>query len=319
MEQIKFSFIIPVYNVENYITRCIESIYGQSYSNYEVICVNDGSTDHSLNVLQSLKSKYDTIFIVNQSNQGLGAARNEGMKYVTGDYIWFVDSDDWIEKDALMRLNEAIRKFGKREIILFDYFISNGIKDKIYQSITKEQRIEISGIEYTKSLLLYNGIFAACLKIFRADTFISHFKFGSGFYEDIPLISFYYQINTCIVYLHKPLYYYFRREDSITQTFDNRILDIYNQFDKVESHISKEKELSRYFQHFFYYISVVTFYRSHNAPLSVRKNLYTIFHTRKKYIPFFPILFFKDISLKRKIKLLANYLSMNFMFYKNIL
>ena len=107
MQQIKFSLIIPAYNIENYIVKCITSILNQNYYNYEIIVVNDGSTDDTVKILENIKN--NKIKIINKKNGGLSSARNEGLRHVTGDYIWFVDGDDYIEKNALEILYNTLK------------------------------------------------------------------------------------------------------------------------------------------------------------------------------------------------------------------
>ena len=100
------SIIVPVYNVEKYLERCIESLIHQDIepSDYEIIMVNDGSTDHSGIIAEQLTSKYENIILFNQRNQGLSGARNSGLKLCRGKYVMFVDSDDFLEKNSLMYL-----------------------------------------------------------------------------------------------------------------------------------------------------------------------------------------------------------------------
>jgi len=103
---INLSVIVPVYNVEEYLEKCIESIEQQDipYEEYEVIIVNDGSVDRSLQIAEQLETRYKNIEVYSQPNGGLSAARNKGLKYAKGKYVWFVDSDDWIEPDALKNI-----------------------------------------------------------------------------------------------------------------------------------------------------------------------------------------------------------------------
>lgn len=100
------SIIIPVYNVEKYLEKCLQSCMNQdiSYKRYEVIVVNDGSPDNSIGIAERFSMRYPNIVIINQENQGLSGARNTGMKYAKGEYVWFVDSDDYIEKNCLGRI-----------------------------------------------------------------------------------------------------------------------------------------------------------------------------------------------------------------------
>ena len=101
MEKIKISVIIPVYNVEKYLRECLESILNQTFQDFEIICVDDGSTDRSLDILQEYKRKDDRFVILQQRHAGAGAARNHGLKLAEGKYIQFLDSDDYFEPTLL--------------------------------------------------------------------------------------------------------------------------------------------------------------------------------------------------------------------------
>lgn len=101
---IKLSIIIPVYNVEKYIPVCLESIINQPFKDLEIICVNDGSSDNSLSVLQSYKEKDNRITIIDKKNEGSGVARNSGLAISKGEYVYFVDGDDWLEDNALEKM-----------------------------------------------------------------------------------------------------------------------------------------------------------------------------------------------------------------------
>ena len=104
------SIIIPVYNQEKYLTSCLESVEKQTYGNFEVIVVNDGSTDRSGYICDNFAVQDSRIHVIHQKNAGIGVARNVGMKCSTGEYITFIDSDDYIHSDALKNLyNEAVK------------------------------------------------------------------------------------------------------------------------------------------------------------------------------------------------------------------
>ena len=105
----KFSVVIPVYNVEAYLTDCLKSLLTQDFADFEVICVNDGSTDHSREILSEWESKLPQMKVIDRANGGLSAARNTGLAAATGDYVVFVDSDDWVESSMLSRLAEETR------------------------------------------------------------------------------------------------------------------------------------------------------------------------------------------------------------------
>jgi len=108
----KLSIIIPVYKVEKYIARCLESIYCQNFSinHFEVILVNDGTPDKSVAIISEFLDLYSNIFLINQSNQGLSAARNTGLDIAIGKYVWFIDSDDWIVNGSLQNVFSTIER-----------------------------------------------------------------------------------------------------------------------------------------------------------------------------------------------------------------
>ena len=107
----KFSIIVPVYNVEKYLKKCLDSIIDQTYKNYEVIVVNDGSPDNSQAIIEEYKKNYpNKIKAYNKQNGGLSDARNFGLQYTTGDYVIFVDSDDYVKNDMLEVLNNNIKE-----------------------------------------------------------------------------------------------------------------------------------------------------------------------------------------------------------------
>ena len=116
----KISIIIPVYNAEKYLFQCLESIINQSYKNIEIICVNDESTDNSMQILQSYALNDSRIKIVDKKNGGPSSARNEAHKHVTGQYIMYLDSDDWIESDTCeVALNHA--EMEKADVVFWNY------------------------------------------------------------------------------------------------------------------------------------------------------------------------------------------------------
>ena len=99
----KLSIIIPVYNVEQYIDECLHSVtsQGRTEDDYEIIVVNDGTLDNSMDIVDRYVCQHENISVIHQSNSGLSIARNTGLQHACGEYVWFVDSDDWIAEDAL--------------------------------------------------------------------------------------------------------------------------------------------------------------------------------------------------------------------------
>lgn len=111
------SIIVPVFNVEKYLSVCLDSLIGQTYSNIEILCVNDGSQDHSIDILEEYAQKDSRIKIISQENRGISAARNAGLAHASGDYVMFVDSDDWIDLDTC---EKALQE--NADVVFWSYF-----------------------------------------------------------------------------------------------------------------------------------------------------------------------------------------------------
>lgn len=133
MNEKKISIIIPVYNRGNTIERCITSVINQSYDKIEIIIVNDGSTDNTLTICEKMKEKDKRIEIINIENQGVSVARNKGIEFATGDYIQFVDSDDYLETDIL---EEAIKAIKDNDLLIYGY-----------QTVTEEEEYKMFKLE----------------------------------------------------------------------------------------------------------------------------------------------------------------------------
>ena len=112
MSQKKVSVIVPVYNVEKYIKKCVESLINQEYRNFEIILINDGSVDNSGMIIDEMSLRDDRIKVIHQKNQGVSAARNVGISFSKGEYITFVDGDDWVDKDYISYFVSLMEKYG---------------------------------------------------------------------------------------------------------------------------------------------------------------------------------------------------------------
>lgn len=126
------SIIIPVYNVEQYLPQCLDSVLAQTHTNIEVICINDGSTDGSLAILTDYSQKDKRLFVIDKENQGVSVARNVGIEHVKGDYVMFVDSDDWLDVDCIEKVL-AYQEEKQCDIVMFSY-----IRERGHSSIKKE-------------------------------------------------------------------------------------------------------------------------------------------------------------------------------------
>ena len=198
---IKISVIIPVYNVEKFLSQCLESIINQTYKNLEIICVNDGSTDKSLMILKQYEKKDKRIKVINQNNRGSSGARNAGMKIVTGDYITFVDSDDFIDLNVYEKCIESIIKY-KPDIVIY----------QIYFEKSKKQRIIKSKIYINDSLsaINNNNIFpSSCNKVFKKKLLENaHFREDIKYAEDLLFRDMIFPKASIIVLVPKISYHY---------------------------------------------------------------------------------------------------------------
>lgn len=140
MEKIKISVIVPVFNAEKYLKMCLNSLVSQTLKNIEIICIDDGSTDNSLAILDKFKSKDDRIKIIKQKNYGVSMARNNGISEAQGEYIGFVDADDWVDKDFFEKLYNAAQKYNA-DIATAGYYRRGKILRSKKLNYKKEEKI----------------------------------------------------------------------------------------------------------------------------------------------------------------------------------
>lgn len=166
-----FSIIIPVYNVEKYLPECLNSVFGQTFSDYEVICIEDGSTDHCLQILNEFSSQYDNLKIIAQDNQGVSVARNIGINTSIGRYLIFIDADDYIELNTLEILQKQICKYNA------DILVFGGESFPAVKWI--DEKLNVNNVVYTSNsiyALLYEigSLPFACNKVYKRSLIIKH-------------------------------------------------------------------------------------------------------------------------------------------------
>lgn len=143
------SIIIPVYNTEKYLAKCLDSVINQTYSNLEILLINDGSTDNSLDLCKQYADKDYRIKLIDQNNQGISVVRNTGIALAKGAYIGFVDSDDYMELNMFEILMKSMEK-EKADIVCCNYKGVDEFNNQLYTSCTFDQNTAISGVEATK-------------------------------------------------------------------------------------------------------------------------------------------------------------------------
>mgnify|MGYP004636798191 CR=1 FL=1 len=227
------SIIVPVYNVEKYLERCIKSIIGQTYKNIEIILVDDGSKDNSAKICDDFMKKDNRIKVIHKKNGGLSDARNAGIEISKGEYIGFIDSDDYIEKDMFETLYNLCKE-NNAEISMVSYYeYYNGKLIAVRRSEKVEKFDKISAL---KELLIDTKIQShACTKLFKKELFEGmKFPINKSF-EDIATTLKLFEKANYVALLEEPKYFYIRRDDSITgkriyKTYKDYLDVIYDKF-----------------------------------------------------------------------------------------
>jgi len=226
-----FSIIIPVYNVEKYIADCLNSVLKQSFQDWEAICVDDGSTDNSPAILSEYASKDSRIKVITQNNAGTAAARNSGLEEASGDYVFFLDSDDWIEEEALQIL---ANRLSDEDILCFSgkrYFEAAG---HFNQADFLPEKEYSNGMDYYNENALLPRDFAFVCVVLRIYNRLFLLNNGLLFDEDITYednlwvpITIYHARSIKVI--HDSLYIYRIREGSKMQDVSlSRKIDLLN-------------------------------------------------------------------------------------------
>ncbi|WP_312311306.1 glycosyltransferase family 2 protein [Empedobacter brevis] len=264
----KISVIVPVYNTEKYLSKCLDSILKQTLKDIEVIVVNDGSKDDSQALINQYKVRDSRIIPIIKENGGLSDARNVGIDKASGEYLAFIDSDDYIDSTMFEKMIDLAEKH-KSEIVLCDLVKvnENGIEFRdLPQSPQLPERIVLKD---DFSIFGEMSCFA-CNKIFKKELFVQHrFKKGIHF-EDIELIPKLVLDSTIISKINEPFYNYFERQDSITKSHTEKGLDMFVAVNRVTDYFYKSKyntfvtELRRFqiIQGYYSYLAYVAYVKN---------------------------------------------------------
>lgn len=232
----KFSVIVPVYNVEKYIEKCIDSIEKQTFKDYEVIVVNDGTKDNSIELIKDRKVK-----IINQKNKGLSAARNTGVKHAKGEYLIFLDSDDYWEEDLLKEINNSLED--DPDVVRFQIQEVDE-ENNIIKKYSEESFTSLNGEDAFEAITKYHFVENAwCYAIKKKYYLKEKFAFKEGtIHEDfglIPLIIIKAKKVNSISYIG---YNYLQRAGSIMSS---------NNYDKIQ------KKVKDFYTHYKYLMSEI--------------------------------------------------------------
>lgn len=220
----KISVIVPVYNVESYLEQCLDSIVSQTFSNLEIILVNDGSTDKSGRICDEFAAKDSRITVIHQKNAGVSSARNSGIDVATGNYFTFVDSDDWLDAEMYRKMTEAAKSVKFADVIMCDFLnvkldkiekISADLRQGYYekQDIIKEI--------YPKLIVLENfgrlPIASACICLFKKSLFKENairFDEKLKYSEDNLFMTEVILKANSFLYLKDDYFYHYRQYDA---------------------------------------------------------------------------------------------------------
>ena len=238
MTEALISIIVPVYNVEMYLSACLDSIINQSYRNLEIIVINDGSTDMSLQIAESYSAKDDRVKVYSYENAGLSEARNRGISVATGEYITYVDSDDQLYPEALKILYKTILK-EKADIVQ-----GETIRGRVYEKIEPKVNYKVLRFNAQEAIsdVLYQKILlpSAWGKLYRRELF-NDLQFEKGIlYEDLNIFYLIFEKCKRIVWIGCPVYFYRINEESITGAWKPQRLDVLRVTENIENYISEK-------------------------------------------------------------------------------
>lgn len=216
----EISVIVPVYNAELYIERCVDSILEQSFSDFELLLMDDGSTDNSPEICDELGEKDSRIMVVHKPNTGVSDTRNQAMKLACGKYIAFVDADDYISKEMLHLMYNEINK-NKCDMVMCNYYIDNG--DMLTVAKMKYEPYYDTKMSVKNRLLqrYYEtdqvGLYSLCNKLFRRpliECYQIEMNVELEIAEDAWFVFEYLKVCDSVKYISTPLYYYYQNPDS---------------------------------------------------------------------------------------------------------
>lgn len=250
---IKYSFIVPVYNTEKYLKKCLDSLVNQTYKDFEIIVVNDGSTDKSSSIISKYQKKYKNIIVIDKENEGLSMARNRGVQKSSGKYIIFVDSDDYVSNKLL---EEVDKKIDDSDILRFQI----ATEDEGYTKINEyhEEGFEsMCGYDAFKNLSSYHFVEPAWCYVIRKNYYIENkFSFKKGVYhEDFGLIPYVIYKARKVKSIDFIGYYYIQRNGSIMNNNDYKktvkkafdMLEQYKTMRLFAKNINRKNNLDDYF------------------------------------------------------------------------
>ncbi|MGN1419460.1 MAG: glycosyltransferase family 2 protein [Acutalibacteraceae bacterium] len=242
----RFSVIIPVYNVEKYISKCLDSVLAQNFDDFEIIAVNDGSIDGSAEILCQYEKKTDKLKVISQENKGPGGARNTGINKAVGDYLIFLDGDDYIEKNMFNELDNCLLEHNV-DILVFDGFRVTEDGTPIGTITFPDYKTKYTDISNKQFQLLDAAVWS---KTFKRTLFVENkIRFPENlWYEDFATVFRVSLFTEKIGYLKKPFYNYVQQSESITHSSNiAKASEIMKSFDIYVEGFKETGSFDRYY------------------------------------------------------------------------
>ena len=236
----KISVIVPVYNVEAYLERCVESILQQTYAHFELILINDGSTDSSGQICDHLASQYENIKVYHIENSGVSNARNMGIQLATGSWVTFIDSDDFVTQDYLATLASAVEGLNVGFVIAPLHHVKNGIVTDLPPHSGKTE-LWLTEETMKELLMTTRTSFFPVAKLFKRDLLADE-KFNTNYHlaEDALFLTELLLKTRCSsVFIDKPVYYYDHREGSATTSVNQHVFDTIEVYKHIIAKVSQ--------------------------------------------------------------------------------
>ena len=237
----KVSVIVPVYNVEDLLSKCLDSLVNQTFDDYEVIVVNDGSPDNSQNIIDDYYNRYPNVIKpLKKENGGLSSARNYGLKYAEGEYVLYVDSDDWVSSDILEKMYSLAINDSSDIVVCRSYMVRNDNLEEMDQ--------EILSLDLYKRYIL-NRPSAHCKLVKKEILLHSELAFLEGHhYEDIAEVPAFCLYAKNISFVDDYLYYYLVREGSImhNKEYSEKLNDIFDSIDNLTNIFINKNAFDKY-------------------------------------------------------------------------
>lgn len=279
----RISVVVPVYNVEKYLDVCLDSILCQSFKDFEIICIDDGSTDSSGDIIERYSQFDNRIRTYHRENSGLAATRNFGLEYALSPYVMFVDSDDWLSPVILERLYNNIRTINGdyTSCGIYQCDSVSGTAQKwdllppnVFQQIVKRPFFNEREVP---PWFMFRQHVMAWAKLYRKD-FIETFRFPEGkIFEDNPFFTRCYLTADRIGYDFAPLYYYrVNRPNSIVAANTNKYKDVFDIFHLTKQVFEECGKYEKYKTDFVMYYMQVIMYRTVNTDDANREEMFNL-------------------------------------------